>query len=318
MRRAERMGVPWRRNVDALRGRLAELEQRRRSLVDDALAYPAYYISAPFHTYREGNLAWTPAFEVESSALAVHARVFSTVEAAAAAAATAATADPMRGDRRLRDSYLEVVRAYAPAEAFAWRQRAGSDNDGGGDGGGMRVLDIGCSTGLSTFHLAEWLCASAVTHPPSVLGIDLSPYMLAVASWRADEQQREHAARIRFVHAAAERIRQPDASFDWATCTLVMHELPAAATCAMFAEAYRVLRAGALFSLMDADPHAEAFRRLPAAAAVIFRSTEPYFAEYERVDVARLLQRAGFELLGAASNTARHRTWVARKPTAPR
>ncbi len=72
IKRAESIGVYWTKEVEALKARdwdadLAQVE-------NPDLKYPDYYKTS-FHAYKEGNLGWGPALEVEVAAYAVHARI---------------------------------------------------------------------------------------------------------------------------------------------------------------------------------------------------------------------------------------------------
>lgn len=85
--------------------------------------------------------------EVESAALTVHAQVYTNSK----------TELDEKGDFQLRDNYhknmlvMLAKRGYQP----------------------KRILDVGCSTGLSTLKLHESFANA------EIIGADLSPYMLA-------------------------------------------------------------------------------------------------------------------------------------------
>ncbi len=76
---------------------------------------------------------------------------------------------------------------------------------------GMRVLDVGCGTGLQLQRYAAAGC--------DVAGVDLSPAMLK----RARERLGEHAV---LLLGDARRLPYTDASFDLVLATLMLHELP--------------------------------------------------------------------------------------------
>lgn len=117
--RAERIGVPWRRQAQALLARNWEAEFTQ--VQNPNLTYPNYYLSS-FHAYEKGNLSWEAATEVEVAAHAVHAGIWP--EAGA------------QGDAKLRESYHQILKA----------QIAEDPHD---------ILDLGCSVGMSTFALQE-------------------------------------------------------------------------------------------------------------------------------------------------------------------
>ena len=154
--RAEAIGVPWRANVKQLSDRIwnKELEAVRNA----ELEYPKYYKTS-FHAYERGNLDWLPAWEVESAAYAVHAKIWSE--------------GSTDGDPQLRASYHRVIQdkiAISP----------------------QKIADLGCGVGMSSFAIQDIYPQSEVT------GVDLSPYFLAVAKYRQEKERRKvnwiHAA----------------------------------------------------------------------------------------------------------------------------
>ncbi|KAF6004167.1 hypothetical protein F1559_003002 [Cyanidiococcus yangmingshanensis] len=291
VKRAEEIGVPWRENVRQLRLQWDTLEEKRARLTERNLIYPDYYTRAPFHTYPEGNLGWIPAMEVESSALSVHARLFP-------------EAPPTDGDRLLRDSFLN--RVWPRLEPILASGRP------------LCALDLGASTGLSTLHFIDAWISRFPNKPLDVTGIDLSAYMLAVAELRSEERRYPPQIQVRFKQAAVEELPKETNSMDLVLCSLVTHELPQTSTEKLVKEAYRVLRPGGLVAIMDSDPHSEAFRSIPPVAAAIFRSTEPYYAEYEQIDMVALMETARFTDIETQNNTPRHRVWIATKPSTDR
>jgi len=271
IRRADALGVGWADRVAALTVALPELEAHRAAVTDDDVTPPAYYLS-PFHAYAEGNVGWAPALEVEASSLAVHAPLDG--------------AGGLGGDAALRGNFLAILCSHvAPARV-------------------RRVVDLGCSTGLSTFAVAH-------AYPDAeVVGVDLSPHMLAVARYRAAER----ASRATFLHRRAEATGLRGGSVDLVTLSLVAHELPAAALGAIATEAARLLAPGGALAVMDSDP--AAWAAVPPAVFVLFASTEPWVGEYARVDLEGVLTAAGLTVVGGGKNTVRHRTVVAIKPQA--
>ena len=69
---------------------------------------------------------------------------------------------------------------------------------------------------------------------------------------------------------------------DLACISLTMHELPAAATDDILAEASRVLRPGGHLAIFEMDPSSPGFGRIRSNPFVFaaLRSTEPYLDEY--------------------------------------
>ncbi len=114
--RAEQIGVPWTKQVQALRSHNWETELA--SVQNSELVYPDYYCRS-FHAYEAGNLNWEAALEVEVAAYAVHTRIWPDAGA--------------QGDSKLRQSYHDVLKSQINEP--------------------RNILDLGCSVGMSTFAL---------------------------------------------------------------------------------------------------------------------------------------------------------------------
>nr|WP_322665608.1 class I SAM-dependent methyltransferase [Dendronalium sp. ChiSLP03b]MDZ8208697.1 class I SAM-dependent methyltransferase [Dendronalium sp. ChiSLP03b] len=265
IKRAEKIGVPWTKEVQKLQAR--DWESDLAQVQNPQLSYPDYYLTS-FHAYETGNLSWQAAFEVEPAAYAVHAKIWQDAKA--------------QGDAKLRQSYHDILRRSLPVEP-------------------QDILDLGCSVGLSTFALQQVYPHTKIT------GLDLSPYFLAVARYRAQQRQ----AKIDWVHAAAESTGLPDTSFDLVSIFLMCHELPQLATQQIFAEARRVLRSGGYLAIMDMNPKCEAFEKMPPYILTLLKSTEPYLDEYFTLNIEQTLVEAGFHTPTITSNSPRHRTVIA-------
>ena len=168
-----------------------------------------------------------------------------------------------------------------------------------------RVVDLGCSVGVSTQALARWLNARAEANAvplPTLIGLDLSPEMLSVARVR-DPQGLVHDWR----HAAAEATGLAAGSVDLVSLQFVCHELPQAATRAVLAEAARLLRPGGVLLMVDQDPGSSVLQRLPAPVATLLKSTEPFIEQYFALDMPAALQEAGFRNSSIRACDPRHR-----------
>jgi len=233
------------------------------------LTYPEYYVRS-FHAYEVGNLGWEPALEVESAAHAVHSTIWSKVPA-------------IDGDEKLRQSYHNIVKEqiYNPPQD---------------------ILDMGCSVGMSTFALQKFYPQAKVT------GLDLSPYFLAVADYRSQQNNTQ----INWVHAAAESTGLPNDSFDLVSIFLMCHELPQSATKAIFREAKRLLRSNGHLAIMDMNPQSSAYVKMPPYIFTLLKSTEPYLDEYFTLDISQALVEAGFSAPTITPNSPRHRTVIAK------
>jgi len=279
---AEGRGIAWRARREALQ---AMAEPLLPASTNPATRPPTYY-RARFHAYREGNLCWQAACEAEQATDAMALRVW-----------PEEPLQPAEAQERLRQA---IYAAIAPSL----------------QGPVQRALDLGCSVGVGTRTLKDWLEArqgEAVV----VEGLDLSPPMLAVA--RAREAERagapgsiaEGSPITVWHHAAAEATGLPSGAYDLITLQFVCHELPGEATRAVLAEAARLLRPGGVIVQVDQDPDSEVIRRLPAPIATLLKSTEPYLEDYFSLDLPAELEAAGFHLVRRVPCDHRHRVLVA-------
>ena len=284
IQQGESIGVNWDLLTKKDFSNIDRLTALFDSLSSPDLNYPDYYLK-PFHAYDEGNLSWQAAIEVEPAALSVHAPIYT----------PSRDILDVEGDSMLRDMYhssaLTLLRdkTHRPIK---------------------HILDVGCSTGLSTLKLHKFFPEA------SIVGLDLSPYMLSVAQLHLERESLAAQAKISYVHGAAEQTPLPDHSIDLASMSLVAHELPAAAFKAVFQDIYRMLRPGGVVTFMDMDPYSPFFQRFTgnAIAFTAFRATEPWVVEYMEMDVAATLKECGYSDVSFMANSCRrHRTVVAIK-----
>jgi ubiquinone/menaquinone biosynthesis C-methylase UbiE len=271
MKRAEKIGIHWRQEVQALLSRNWDAELL--SVQNPDLVYPKYYLTS-FHAYEQGNMSWEAATEVEVAARAVHAGIWP--EAGA------------EGDAKLRASYHEIIKSQIASSP-------------------QNIVDLGCSVGMSTFALGD------IYPQAKIVGVDLSPYFLAVAQYRSQQKQAElsNQKSPTWVHAAAESTGLPAAAFDLVSMCLVCHELPHKATREIFREARRLLRVGGHLTIMDMNPQSEVYAKMPPYILTLLKSTEPYLDQYFGLDIEQALVDSGFAKPKITCNTVRHRTIVA-------
>jgi ubiquinone/menaquinone biosynthesis C-methylase UbiE len=120
---------------------------------------------------------------------------------------------------------------------------------------GMRVLDVGCGTGLLVDAVKRGGSRS------TVVGVDADPRVLEIARRRI---ARAGHAGVDLVCARAEDTGLESASFDAALSTLVFHHLPQAAKEGAAREVARTLRPGSRFLLVDLRLHGNTAEALSA------------------------------------------------------
>ncbi len=271
IKRAEKIGVHWRQESQALLSRNWDAELL--SVQNPGLVYPKYYLTS-FHAYEQGNMSWEAATEVEVAARTVHATIWP--EAGA------------EGDPKLRASYHEIIKS----------QIGSSPQD---------IVDLGCSVGMSTFALGEVYPEAKMTGvelSPYFLAV-------AKYRSQQREAEFSNQKSPTWVHAAAESTGLSAAAFDLVSICLVCHELPQKATREIFREARRLLRVGGHLTIMDMNPQSEVYAKMPPYILTLLKSTEPYLDQYFGLDIEQALVDSGFARPTITCNTVRHRTIVA-------
>jgi ubiquinone/menaquinone biosynthesis C-methylase UbiE len=107
---------------------------------------------------------------------------------------------------------------------------------------GMRLLDVGCGPGTITTGLAQAVA------PGEVVGIDVAPEVLDDARAHLETTGLTNVA---FEEGSVYALAYPDASFDAVHAHQVFHHLTRPVDAAR--EALRVLKAGGVFGVRDAD-----------------------------------------------------------------
>jgi ubiquinone/menaquinone biosynthesis C-methylase UbiE len=275
IRTAEKKGIPWRQNYQELEA--SGVKNLLSEITNPKVVYPDYYL-VPFHAYDRGNLCWEAAFEAQSATYSMALRVW-----------PQENISPEAAQARLRGSFHQIIGEYSPPTV-------------------RDVLDLGCSVGISTLTLHRYY-AQRQDAPVRTVGLDLSPYMLAVA--QMSDRQKEIA---QWIHAQAEDTGLADNSLDVVTIQFLLHELPHLPTKAIFQEALRILRPGGILAIVDNNPASPVIQNLPAPLFVLMKSTEPWSDDYYTFDVEACLQEVGFDYQVTVASDPRHRTVVAIKP----
>ena len=143
-----------------------------------------------------------------------------------------------------------------------------------------RVLDLGCGTGSTTMLIKQTFPGAAV------IGLDLSPYMLAVAADRAKQADLD----IDWQHGTAEATQFEAGSFDLVTASLLFHETPPAIAQAILAEGYRLLAPGGKILILDGNQ-----RTLRSLELLNNIFEEPYIQAYAAGNLDAWMGKAGFD-----------------------
>jgi ubiquinone/menaquinone biosynthesis C-methylase UbiE len=272
---AEKNGIPWRKNYQDLENSF--VKDLLDSVTNPAIAYPDYY-QVPFHAYDRGNLCWQAAFEAASATNSMALRIWKDEDLTW-----------QEAQQRLRHSVYQILETYLPETI-------------------TDVLDLGCSVGISTLTLHRYLTARQDT-PINTIGLDLSPYMLAVAQ-KTDTQQEIS----QWLHSLGESTGLADNSQDLVTLQFVIHELPRQATVNILREVLRILKPGGVIGIVDNNPASPVIQNLPPVLFTLMKSTEPWSDDYYTFDVEAAMQEAGFDYQATIASDPRHRTIIAIKP----
>ncbi len=147
-----------------------------------------------------------------------------------------------------------------------------------------RLVDLGCGFGKSTWPLKQ-------AYPGAeVIGIDLAAPCLRLA--HAKTEALGLAVHYRQADVTVDTGLEP-ASADFATSTMVIHELPQPALKGFFAEAARILKPGGRLAVLDFQFTGDAVRDV-AVMEHGARNNEPFMPGMMAQDTAQMARDAGF------------------------
>ena len=160
------------------------------------------------------------------------------------------------------------------------------------DGRVDRILEVACSVGQSTVAWKKRFPDA------EVWGTDIAAPMVRYAHKLAAEQGLD----VNFAQMAAEDLKFPDNHFDVVYAYIVFHELPIEVARRVIAEAYRVLRPGGVFTILDFQ---SAKTWTPFDAYIrdydMHSNGEPYSMDFCHWDVPAALEAAGFTAIEEAA-----------------
>ena len=272
---AEKNGIPWRESYQDLEQ--SSIKDSLDSVTNPAVVYPDYY-QVPFHAYDQGNLCWDAAFEAASATKSMGLRIWKDEDLTW-----------QEAQQRLRHSFYQILHRYSPAKI-------------------TNMLDLGCSVGISTLTLHQYF-SKKQDSTINTIGLDLSPYMLAVAQQTDTKQEVS-----RWIHSLGESTGLADNSLDLVTMQFIIHELPRQATKKILREVLRILKPGGVLGIVDNNPASPVIQGLPPVLFTLMKSTEPWSDDYYTFEVEAAIKQAGFDYQTTVASDPRHRTIIALKP----
>lgn len=142
-----------------------------------------------------------------------------------------------------------------------------------------RILDLGCGTGSLTLMLEQAFPQA------EVIGLDISPYMLAMAEYKGKQAN----SAIQWQQGLAEATDFADGQFDLISIAFLFHETPVAISQAVLRECYRLLQPGGQVIILDGNQ-----QKLRHTNWLIKLFREPYSQAYAAGSVDDWLETAGF------------------------
>ncbi|EAZ91935.1 class I SAM-dependent methyltransferase [Crocosphaera chwakensis] len=146
----------------------------------------------------------------------------------------------------------------------------------------IKILDLGCGTGTNTINLKT-------TFPKAeVMGLDLSPYMLAIA----DKKSRINQQEIIWKQGLAESTDISSYSCDLITISLLFHEVPNKISQAILKESLRLLKPKGQLIILNANQQRLRYLKW---LTKLFR--EPYSFTYAQGNIREWLEKIGFQTI---------------------
>lgn len=143
-----------------------------------------------------------------------------------------------------------------------------------------RILDLGCGTGSSTLILKQAFSTA------EVIGLDISPYMLLMAEYKAKKSN----LTISWQQGLAEATSFPEGEFDLISVAFLFHETPVHISQAILQECLRLLKPGGQIIVLDGNQ-----KRLRHTNWLIQLFREPYSQVYAAESIDIWMKAVGFE-----------------------
>ena len=291
--RAEMRGIKWGETSNFYKTNSNLLMQWKAKNTNISIEYPSYFIK-PFHGYDEGNMNWDAAYEGEAATLSMSANYWKDVP-------PDLSVTWLRGNITENvDNYISKYQNINLFEFTPLKFTFSSDEYYFDD----KILDIGCSFGICTELLQNHYKDSLVT------GIDLSPYFLAIASFRNNIS----SSNITYIHANAEHIPFEDESYDKTFIQYMFHEMPKKAIENVIAETYRTLKPGGIITIVDLEPkNLNEHLSINIFRKWAFEVTEPHIFEYYKTNMTDILLNFGFRNIECKKNDPLNTIIIAQK-----
>ena len=153
-----------------------------------------------------------------------------------------------------------------------------------------KVLDMGCGIGKSTFPYCD-IFPEAEVH-----GIDYSEPMLKYAHQLAEKRNKE----VKFSQRLAEDTGYQPETFDLVVALWLFHEIPTKIADQVISEAYRILKPGGVFALMEGPSYADLKENYSPLSAFMLdasgkRMSDPYLPGFFSRDRVEMIKLGGFE-----------------------
>ena len=273
--RAEKSGVNWNAITEKYSKDIDSLNFLYKTKTNTSIVYPSYY-TRPFHGYDEGNLNWLAALEGEAATLSMAVNYWKNT-------------DPLTTEKWLRNNISTHIENYVNLTLSNVPET---------------ILDVGCSIGISTEYLYKHFKKCK-----TINGLDLSPYFVALATYRA----REEKLPITYFHQNAE-YPNINHKYDLIVCNFILHEVPKEPTKKILKEMHNLLNENGVLAIVDLDPTkvknnlvVNTFRKWA------FEVTEPHIYEYYQTNMNELLLEEGYIHVRNISNDPINTIWLCKK-----